>query len=166
MNVYFIGDLHFGHKRILEFSPGRLGSTIEEHDQAIVTCWNHEVSPKKTRVYVLGDVAFTRAGLALVGRLNGEKILVRGNHDTFPTCEYLEHFKEVYGLLKYKEFWLSHAPIHPHELRGRRNIHGHVHMNTVARVRDLATPDPNYINVSLENLPGFAPISLDEVRKS
>lgn len=34
---------------------------------------------------------------------------------------------KVYSLVKYKGFWLSHAPIHPEELRGCKNIHGHCH---------------------------------------
>ena len=164
MNIFFIGDLHFGHKRILEFSPERRGQSVEEHDEQVIYHWNRKVRAKKTRVYVLGDVAFSREALAKVGRLNGEKILVRGNHDILPLVDYLPHFIDVLGLVKYREFWLSHAPIHPHELRGKRNIHGHVHMNTVSMLRNLDKPDPNYINVSLENCPDYAPIELQELR--
>ena len=64
-------------------------------------------------------------------------------------------FDEVYGFHKYKEFWLSHCPIHPQELRGKYNIHGHVHHNNI--------PDKNYFNVCIEALNGL-PIKLDEIR--
>ena len=57
--------------------------------------------------------------------------------------------------VKYKEFWLSHAPIHPEELRDRINIHGHVHYKNI--------DDARYFNVSCENI-GFKPISLENIR--
>ena len=62
---------------------------------------------------------------------------------------------EVYGFVKYKEFWLSHCPIHPNELRGKVNIHGHVHNKTII--------DCNYFNTSCENV-DFKPISLENIR--
>ena len=31
----------------------------------------------------------------------------------------------MYSLYRWHEFWLSHCPIHPGELRGKLNIHGH-----------------------------------------
>jgi calcineurin-like phosphoesterase family protein len=91
--------------------------------------------------------------------LPGKKILIRGNHDTLPTLAYLHYFDEVYGLLKYKEFWLSHAPIHPDELRNKINLHGHVHYATI--------PDKRYFNCCPENLyPSFGSylISLEDIR--
>ena len=67
----------------------------------------------------------------------------------------------MFGLYKYKEFWLSHAPIHPCELRGKRNIHGHVHQNHV--MDEHHKRDNRYINVCVENTDG-APVSLDKIR--
>lgn len=55
-------------------------------------------------------------------------------------------FNKVCGFEKYKKSWLSHAPIHPAELWGKINIHGHVH--------DATIPDYNYYNVPLENTNG------------
>jgi calcineurin-like phosphoesterase family protein len=63
----------------------------------------------------------------------------------------------VAGIIKYKGFWLSHAPIHPEELRGKPNIHGHVHTNTLN--------DSRYFNASLENI-GYKPVSIEEVRRA
>jgi calcineurin-like phosphoesterase family protein len=54
----------------------------------------------------------------IIDELNGRKILIRGNHDNFKIGEYLKHFEDVQGICKYKGFWVSHAPIHPAELRG------------------------------------------------
>lgn len=81
-----------------------------------------------------------------------------GNHctDQVSMKEVVKHFDEVYSLKKYKEFWLSHAPIHPQELRGKYNLHGHMHFETV--------DDPHYLNLCLEHT-GYTPIYLNEVRK-
>lgn len=151
--VFFIGDLHFGHKRILEFSPQRGGTNIEEHNEWIISQWNSRVAKHDT-VWVLGDVAFSAVALELVARLKGHKQLVRGNHDTQSTEAYLKYFNNVFGIVKKHGLWITHAPIHPAELRGKPNIHGHVHANSI--------PDPRYINVSVENINGL-PVALSEL---
>lgn len=151
---FFISDLHISHKNILHFSPERQGPTIEDHDRWIVTQWNSVVKPKDI-VYVLGDVVFDKLKLPLLSQLRGNKILIRGNHDKFDTLEYLQYFSAVHGMIKYKEFWLTHSPIHPQELRGKVNVHGHVHNQSI--------PDDRYVNVCVEALNG-TPLSLDQLR--
>ena len=109
---------------------------------------------------MLGDAAFTMEAIDLFKDLPGRKFLVRGNHDLCDTAAYLKVFAEVYGLLKYKKFWLSHAPIHPDELRGKVNLHGHVHYSSV--------PDGRYFNCCVENLVATfqSPlVGLDQLRK-
>lgn len=152
--VYFISDLHLGHEKILGFSPERSGRTTAEHDHWIITQWNSVVRESDI-VYVLGDVAFSLEGLAKCALLNGEKRLVPGNHDRFGMAEYMKYFTVLPGLINYKEFWLSHAPTHPAELRGKINIHGHVHSDTI--------DDDRYINVCVEVL-GGVPLFLDKLR--
>ena len=154
--IYFISDLHLGHKSILGFAGQYRGNckTLKEHDRWIVTQWNSVVK-KRDKIYVLGDVAFELDSLKNLDLMNGTKILVRGNHDKFDTEVYLKYFKEIHGFTKYKDYWLSHCPIHPQELRDRKNIHGHVHMNTIL--------DKDYINVCVELLNG-TPISFEDLR--
>lgn len=156
-NVWFTSDLHFGHKNIQKF---RLEVTSEEDNRRrIIADWDKLVT-KRDDVYVLGDAAFTMDTVDCFSSLAGRKFLVRGNHDKLDTQVYLKYFKSVEGLYKYKEFWLSHAPIHPNELRGRINLHGHVHYHDVE--------DSRYFNMSVESLwkRGYPSIiSLDQVRK-
>ena len=154
--VYFISDLHLGHDNILLFERDyREGEDIEEHDQWLIDSWNSIVTAKDI-VYVLGDVAWTRAGLNKLKQLKGNKNLIMGNHDKYFVDEYMaQGFRVRPGVMKYKEFWLSHAPIHPAELRGLKNIHGHVHENTL--------DDPRYINVCVEPLDG-TPMYLEDIR--
>lgn len=154
-HVWFCSDLHFGHKGIEKFR----GQTEAENRARIMREWQSVVG-KKDHVYVLGDACFTMETVDSFAQLPGEKFLVRGNHDGLNTAVYLKYFTEVYGLLKYKEFWLSHAPIHPDELRGKVNLHGHVHFGTL--------PDTRYFNCCPENLwasrYGRALINLEEIR--
>lgn len=159
-NKYVISDLHLGHKNILKYSgPLRGGTTSEEHDAWIIEQWNSVVR-KSDLVYLLGDVAFNEEALKKVGRLKGQKLLVRGNHDVLSTNKYMPYFTNVHGLYSHRGvFWLSHAPIHPAELRGRFNIHGHVHQNSILLDNE---PDPRYINACVEMSYGI-PQSLDEL---
>lgn len=157
-NVWFTSDLHFGHKNINKF---RLEvSSEEDNRRRICEDWAKLVT-KRDDIYVLGDAAFTMGTVQEFGNLPGaRKFLVRGNHDELDTQVYLKYFTSVYGLKKYKEFWLSHCPIHPNELRGKINLHGHVHYADVQ--------DTRYFNMCVESLwkRGYPSlISLDQVRK-
>jgi calcineurin-like phosphoesterase family protein len=51
-------------------------------NEALIWRWNSRVTPEDT-VYVLGDVCMGKidTSLALISRLQGEKILLAGNHD-------------------------------------------------------------------------------------
>ena len=155
--VWFGSDFHFGHKGI-----NRLREQFqneEENRTKIIADWKSVVG-KNDSVYILGDACFTMDTIEEFDKLPGRKNLIRGNHDLLDTQVYLKYFENVYGLLKYKEFWLSHAPIHPDELRNKVNLHGHVHYATI--------PDKQYFNCCPENLwklYGRALVSLDEIRK-
>lgn len=155
MTKFVISDLHLGHKNILKYSGAlRGGTTSEEHDEWIISQWNSTVK-KNDLVYLLGDVAFNLEHYAKLRRMKGEKILVRGNHDVNNVRHLIQYFGDICGLLSYRRtFWMSHAPIHPVELRGRFNIHGHVHQNSI--------DDRRYINACVEMSYGI-PQNLDEL---
>ena len=135
--------------------------------------WETRVT-KRTRVIFLGDVVFDRDLIEPFKKLRGEKVLVAGNHDheKLKTRDLAEMFIEIYGITKYKKFWLSHAPIHPYELRGSMNVHGHVHDKTILkypRCWPMANPaDLNYINISQDVIykeTGSIFVSLDQLRE-
>ena len=151
-SVYFISDLHFGHNRITSFRPN-FGSSSEEHDEILIERINQRVN-KRDKLYILGDIAFGQRGVDSFKRLNCRHIeAIWGNH-----CDIkrLAPLVDKWGAFKkYKEFWLSHCPIHPQELRGRINIHGHVHNKEI--------DDDRYISVCVEACDGI-PMSIDEIR--
>ena len=70
--------------------------TADEMDDAMVENWNSVVKPHD-KVYHLGDAVIQRRCLKTLGRLNGKKQLIRGNHDIFRTKEYMEYFEEIHG---------------------------------------------------------------------
>lgn len=169
VNTFFISDTHFGHSNILTFnrsdgSPLRLFSSIEEHDEHIIKCWNDKVRPQD-KVYHLGDVVINRRCLPILSRLNGHKRLVRGNHDVFRTSEYLHYFEEIYGCRVLDRMIFTHIPIHPDCMsRFTANVHGHLHSNTIGATSSYWDNDMKYLNVSCEQV-DYTPISIDEVRK-
>lgn len=164
MKTFLIADTHFGHANILTFKrnnglPLRDFPNIDEHDELLMDNWNSVVSAND-KVYHLGDVgfkSFSKLGYILE-RLNGTKVLIKGNHDGFKLSQYQQYFKDIRGTHQLDKFILSHIPIHPESLsRWRGNIHGHVHDNTLS--------DTKYINVSVENI-NFTPIDFEEIRSN
>ena len=82
--VFFTADMHFGHKNVISFDR-RPFETVEEMDEKLIRRWNAKVG-KGDLVYVLGDMIWkTRNGdaEALIRSLNGQIILIKGNHDRF-----------------------------------------------------------------------------------
>lgn len=135
----------------------------------MVRRWNSVVSPND-KVYVLGDVAMKQQHLATVGRCNGRKTLIRGNHDIFSIKDYLKYFSEVHGVRypETRDFVLSHIPLHPDSVRERYkyNVHGHLHANRVmipdAFVKNRQVIDPMYLSVCVEQI-DYTPIHHEEV---
>lgn len=163
-NVFFIGDTHFQHHGLLTKFKTRLQfSNIDEHDEYIVDKINSIVYKKHDILWHLGDVAMGSDPAILektIGRIKCRKFLILGNHDHFHISEYVKYFEKIYGFIRYKKYWLSHAPIHPQEFYKRvANIHGHIHGV------NKSVSDPRYICVSCEYLDDFAPMSLDEVKQ-
>lgn len=161
MNIFLISDTHFGHKGVTQFlrddgTKLRPWDTTEEMDEALVQNWNSVVR-EKDKVYHLGDVVINRKALQTLARLNGEKVLIKGNHDLFRLEEYTPYFKDIRGSHPLDGMLLTHIPIHPESIgRWKRNIHGHLHAHTLN--------DPRYINVAVEQI-NYTPISLEELKE-
>ena len=153
--VFFISDLHFGHRNICKYRPQFKNPA--EHDEFIVSNWNEVVNKQKYIVWVLGDFCIKNKLYdfdRLISRLNGNINLITGNHCWMPAYKH-NKINLMPGLVSKYGFWLSHCPIHTEELRGKKNIHGHVHNKTL--------DDERYINVCVENV-DYKPINLDEIR--
>jgi calcineurin-like phosphoesterase family protein len=163
MSRYIISDCHLGHRNIANFrkikhpATGEYLTSEEQHDRMYEELCK---IPKRATIFFLGDVAFDLEALAKIKALPCKnKILVAGNHDCrggVSMSHLVDTYEKVYSLHKYKHHWLSHAPVHPQQLRGRRNAHGHVHYNIVLGADGL--PDDRYISVCAEYT-GYQPIT-------
>ena len=169
--VFLVSDTHFGHAGVCRFlrddgvTKLRPWDTPEEMDEFMVKAWNERVRPTD-KVYHLGDVVINRRALATLGRLNGDKVLIRGNHDIFRDDEYRKYFRELRAYHVMNGMILSHIPIHSASLgRFGTNIHGHLHASRVmTEVWGEYEIDTRYHCVCVEQT-DFAPILFEDVIK-
>lgn len=168
-NIFVISDTHFGHANtFLKFkqpdgSPMRPFTSVEEMDETMVARWNAVVRPQD-KVYHLGDVLVKAKDPRILGRLNGHKRLVLGNHDDLDSQVYLKYFDTLYSSRRLDGMMLTHIPLHPDSLKGPMiigNVHGHLHNNSHRMPHEL--PCPPYLNVSVE-LINYTPISLEDCK--
>ena len=136
--------------------------SVEEMHEALVERWNKTVNPGDT-VYHLGDVAIPRSGLRVLERLNGKKVLIRGNHDIFKLRDYVEYFYDIRGCHHRDGLIFSHIPLHRDCFISDRyigNVHGHLHCH---EVEHEGMPDPFYFNACVERH-DFAPVAFEEIK--
>ena len=164
--VFLVSDTHFGHAGVCRFLRNdgtklRPWDSPEEMDEYMVEAWNKKVRPND-KVYHLGDVVINRRALKILALLNGDKVLIRGNHDIFRDTEYRNYFREIRAYHVMNGMILSHIPIHSDSLgRFGTNIHGHLHSN---RVMKDGVVDTRYHCVCVEQT-DFAPILFEDVIK-
>ena len=165
--TFLVSDTHFGHTGVCRFmrrdgvTKLRPWDDADEMNEAMVKAWNDRVRPND-KVYHLGDVVINRKYLHILHRLNGDKVLIKGNHDIFKLEDYIQYFRDVRGYHVLNGMILSHIPIHEESIsRFGTNIHGHLHERRV--MKDNAI-DPRYHCVCVEQT-NWAPISLEEVVK-
>ena len=79
--IWFTSDTHFGHANILRFSK-RPFKDVEQMDAMLIKNWNSVVGYQDD-VYHLGDFSLTSAerSLRILEQLNGNKHLIKGNHE-------------------------------------------------------------------------------------
>ena len=180
--IWFTSDLHFFHDRILEFHPKRkelFGEDIEKAKEKMILLWNSRVNKKDT-VYILGDLSFgdVEQKRKLFQRLNGNKVLILGNHDKIPDylkC-YFNHITQIKNITFKKSLYnflhrdleviMCHFPLLTWEHMEKNSvmIHGHCHgkidkINKDAKVLrvdvGLDSEFANYDLVSLEKLANY-----------
>ena len=169
--VFLVSDTHFGHEKTCtvfkreDGTPLRPFASAEEMNEVMVQRWNERVGPAD-KVYHLGDVVINRKYLSVLERLNGDKVLIKGNHDIFRLEDYTKYFRDIRGYHVMNGMILSHVPVHTDSLeRFGCNIHGHLHANRVMKTdygREVI--DPRYFNVSVECI-DFAPILFEDAIK-
>lgn len=166
--IFLISDTHFGHTNICKFlrdSGDKLRpfDNVEDMDNCMIEKWNKVVKPHD-KVYHLGDVAINRKCLQTLSKLNGEKILIKGNHDIFKLKDYSIYFKDIRSMhILSKIMLLTHVPIHECSMKKNIiNFHGHLHYRRVTN--HDGSIHPSYFNVCVE-LTDYAPMPFEIARK-
>ena len=161
--IFYTADLHFHYK---PFLPGRPFASVEEMDEAMIRLWNETVTDEDT-VYVVGDVGYNGGyvpGDAL-GRLQGRKHLIRGNHDTgFENAQKLfDYFETVTDFNEIDDgethILLCHYPI-LYRKRGYM-IHGHLHQ-TRGPEYDILRQMPRMLNAGVD-VNFYRPVTLAQL---
>lgn len=159
--IFFCSDLHFGHRNVIDFERHQF-KTIEDHDNFIIRNYN-KVIKENDICYILGDLSILTVAnkdilIDYFKRLNGIKIIIKGNHDSASNNFYesLDGVAKVYDKPFYfsKRIVLSHEPIKCND--DVLNIHGHLHTSFL----DL----PNYYNVNI-HLIDYTPKNLKYFQK-
>lgn len=157
--TWFCSDPHWGHANICKYRPF---NTPEEHD---ITVFENIMSTvgKRDTLWILGDTCFNKESLAYLGTIAAGVMklrLILGNHCLergMHVSDYLSVGDNIIinGITSYKNFWITHAPIHESEIRNRKgNIYGHSHYNTIDddRYRCVSMEQINYHPIDFQDL--------------
>lgn len=131
MSIWFTADTHFSHANIIRFC-NRPFKNVEEMDEKLIANWNQCIKPND-EVYHLGDFSFSGEPLKIARRLNGNKMLILGNHDRIKNLQKCGFgwIKDCYELRidKKTKIWLSHYSHRAwrHNYRGVIHLYGHSH---------------------------------------
>ncbi len=130
--IWFISDTHWFHYKDFLKRPF-LGP---EMDELLIDNWNAVVKPSDS-VWHLGDVGFTKSLediTKVFNRLNGDKHLVKGNHDQNNRVTQLKwasiHDTKMINT-ENQHFFLSHYAHRtwPSKYHGVMHLYGHSHGN-------------------------------------
>ena len=160
-------DQHFYHRGILKHEKhNRPFKDVDEMNEHLIEVWNSIVG-KRDRIICLGDLVWGK-NLGIISRLNGEIILLRGNHDNMHEDKYIRAgiTRVLPGPVKSRahKIVLSHEPLvqpvsYPHCL----NIHGHTH-SYGGRLTGPMDISIMHYSVSVE-MHDFKPITLRDILK-
>ena len=138
MSNFYIADLHFGHKNIIRFD-NRPFDSVEDMNATLIENWNKKVKAGDT-VYILGDLCWGKETewIEILDKLNGNKVLFRGNHDLKQMSRTLKdkflYIKDRHEISDCgKKLILSHYPEMAYKSSYNPNVfmlHGHVHYHT------------------------------------
>jgi len=165
--IYFTSDLHLNHNAAIRMCE-RPFESIDEMNRTLIENINARVKKHDT-LYILGDIAHkgtVEQANELIAKINGKKILIRGNHDRVYDATL---FEGIYDFLEIHvdgiNISLMHYPMveWPKSRHGSYHLHGHQHnkpeynlrMKEQGKLRYDVGVDANY----------YCPVSLQEIRQ-
>jgi calcineurin-like phosphoesterase family protein len=174
--IWFTSDTHFNHSNIIKYCK-RPFEDVEEMNQILIDNWNMVVA-EDDLIICCGDFSLGNSNNAIqiLNRLNGYKILIKGNHEksVLGSKGAKEYFDGgIYDLLEitiideevsdgFQDIILCHYPmiVWDKSHRGSWQLFGHVHGMLDGDKR----LSPNQMDVGVDSN-GFRPISYQEVKE-
>lgn len=179
MEIFITADWHFGETRLDIMQRGHFSST-EEMNETIIANANKLVKPEDILIVngdVISNAALDKKSLIpLIGRINGKKMLIRGNHDRSLTDEdFAPYFKKILAdgdgtdfnrflrvekeldcpeeeLTEYQDLYITHYPTQSRP--DKFNLVGHIH--SAWKVQK------NMLNIGVD-VHSFYPVKLSKV---
>lgn len=155
MKTFVISDTHFGHENIIRYC-NRPYKSVEEMDTDLIMKWNSIVGPED-RVIHNGDYMFYKTDPGYFDHLNGQKELVKGNHDKHSVMKL--GWKAIHDVLEFnhgsKRIVMHHYPYESwnHMFHGSIHLYGHVHEKILTNIK-------NRYNICVE-WTNYSPVNLD-----
>lgn len=181
--IFLTSDSHFFHDNIRKFC-NRPFSSLEEMDKVMIENWN-KVVPQDGLVFHLGDFAWGgyQAWKKVREQLNGDIILIKGNHDRKNGCQSQQQYDELFKHtaqqmfieIEGRKLYLNHLPFLCYDgvYRDKEGLafqaFGHIHLSNVAarntgkdypRCFDMLFPTQYDVGVDFND---FTPISWYEL---
>lgn len=166
MSIFLTSDTHFYHTNIIKYCH-RPFKDVDDMNEHMISRWNETITSDDV-VYHLGDFAFNihRNKLQwLFDRLNGHKILIKGNHDHKDTIklswESVFDYKEINH--EGKLIVMMHYPLESwkNNSRGSIHFHGHIHSRKNVMNYDDVKKRTNRYDVGVD-LNNFTPMLLEQ----
>lgn len=116
--IYYISDSHFGDERVMRLAK-RPFHSVNDMDDTMISLWNKKVGGTDV-VYVVGDFAINnQTAIKTLKQLNGQKILILGNHDACLSEQALQYFESTATICTIKDgvhsVTLCHYPLLSYE---------------------------------------------------
>ena len=171
MRILYAADTHFGHANIIRLC-NRPFSDVTEMDETMIRNWNKVVNQDDI-VYIVGDFCFRNdlgAGYYL-SRLNGKKILVRGNHDKWIEADAAAAamLHSVVNIthtfdqsLSGHHISLCHYPLMTWPGKDSYMVFGHIHNNTNLDFWPYIRKNERLLNAGVD-INNFCPVTLEQL---
>lgn len=165
--IWFTADLHHGHPKIVDICNRPISR--EEHDEWLIKEVFNKYVQKKDEVYILGDVSLAKRKDAekWVARLNGNKHLIKGNHDK--SVEHLGNWSEITQI---KDFTFSRYGLNIHIVlchyclaSYNRQIHGSWHLFGHSHCRPVEGQPKLSFDIGIDRIGFWRPYNLYEICK-
>jgi len=167
MSIFFTSDLHLYHNKILELED-RPFNSMEEMNEALIQNWNNKIT-NNDDIYILGDFSFGNKNetIGILNRLNGQKYLIKGNHDKIIKNEEIASkfvwVKDYYEIKKKQvghRIILFHYPINSWNNKHYGSLHFYGHVHSCKHRDGLGEKNSYNVGVDVNN---YEPVSLEEI---